>query len=65
MENEKLIEDIKILMRQTTYTQEECTELLKTNTLDECIKKYLGVTKKEEEKGTTNQNIYKVIRTFF
>jgi hypothetical protein len=65
MENEKLTEDIKILMRQTTYTQEECTELLKTKTLDECIKLYLGVTKKEEEKGTTNQNIYKVIRTFF
>ena len=65
MEDEKLIQDTKILMRQTTYTEDECKELLKINTLDECIKIYLGVTKKEEEKGTTNQNIYKVIRTFF
>jgi hypothetical protein len=62
---ENLNEDYKILMRQTTYTEEECKEKLLTKTLDECIKEYLGVSKKEEHKGTTNQNIFKVIREFF
>ena len=58
-------EDYKILMRQTTYTEDECKEKLLTKTLDECIKEYLGVSKKEEKKGSTNQNIFKVIREFF
>ena len=52
-------------MRQTTYTEEECKEKLLTKTLDECIKEYLGVSKKEEKKVSTNQNIFKVIREFF
>ena len=60
-----LNEDYKILMRQTTYTEEECKEKLLTKTLDECIKEYLGITKKEEKRGTTNQNIFKTIREFF
>lgn len=60
-----LNEDYKILMRQTTYSEEECKEKLLTKTLDECIKEYLGVTKKEDKKGTTNQNIFKTIREFF
>jgi hypothetical protein len=58
-------EDYKILMRQTTYTEDECKEKLLTKSLDECIKEYLGVSKKEEKKGSTNQNIFKVIREFF
>jgi hypothetical protein len=62
---ENLNEDYKILMRQTTYTEEECKEKLLTKTLDECIKEYLGVSKKEEKKVSTNQNIFKVIREFF
>jgi len=58
-------EDYKILMRQTNYTEEEAKEKLLTKTLDECIKEYLGIVNKEEVKGTTNQNIFKVIREFF
>ena len=65
MDNEKFIEEVKILMRQTTYTEEECKTMLLTKPLDECIKEYLGVQKKEEFVQSTNQNIYKVIRTFF
>jgi hypothetical protein len=60
-----IMDNISILMRQTTYTKEECTELLKTNTLEECISKYLNIEKKEEPIKTTNQNIFKTIREFF
>jgi hypothetical protein len=56
---------ISILMRQTTYTKEECTELLKTYSLEECIIQYLQIKKKEEPKKTTNQAIFKTIRDFF
>jgi hypothetical protein len=59
------MDNISILMRQTTYTKEECTELLKTNTLEESISKYLNIEKKEEPIKTTNQNIFKTIREFF
>ena len=58
-------EDYKILMRQTNYTEQEAKEKLLKKTLDECIKEYLGVVDKQEVKGTTNQNIFKVIREFF
>lgn len=58
-------EDYKILMRQTTYTEEECKIKLLTKSLDECIKEYLGVQTKEEQTKTTNQNIFKAIREFF
>ena len=60
-----IMDNISILMRQTTYTKEECTELLKTNTLEECISKYLNIEKKEEPIKTTNQNIFKTLREFF
>ena len=59
------MDNVNILMRQTTYTKEECIELLKTNTLEECISKYLQIEKKEEPQKTTNQNIFKTIREFF
>lgn len=59
------MDDVSILMRQTNYTKEECIELLKTNTLEECIMKYLNVAKKTEPVKTTNQNIFKTIREFF
>ena len=59
------MDHVTILMRQTTYTKEECIELLKTNTLEECISIYLQIEKKEEPKKSTNQNIFKVIREFF
>lgn len=57
--------NISILMRQTNYTKEECTELLKTYSLEECIIQYLQIKKKEEPKKTTNQAIFKTIRDFF
>ncbi len=56
---------ISILMRQTNYTKEECIELLKTYSLEECIIQYLQIKKKEEPKKTTNQAIFKTIRDFF
>jgi hypothetical protein len=56
---------ITILMRQTNYTKEECNELLKTYSVEECIIQYLQIKKKEEPKKTTNQAIFKTIRDFF
>jgi len=58
-------ESISLLMRQTTYTREECIEKLKCMSIEEIIKQYLGVIKKDISTGTTNQNIFKVIRDFF
>jgi hypothetical protein len=56
---------IKMLMRQTTYTREEAIASFEKNkTIDKCIEEYLGYEKKEE-KITTNQAIFKTIRTFF
>ena len=59
------LNNIKILLRQTSYTEEECEQKLILNTLEECILEYLGGSKKKQEIGTTNQNIFKVIRDFF
>ena len=64
-EYDAYLNNIKILLRQTEYTQEECEEKLMLNTVEECILEYLGVSKKKEETGTTNQNIFKAIRSFF
>jgi hypothetical protein len=61
MEKEK---DAKILMRQTTYTLEECIELLKTKTIEDAIKDFLGIVDKIDEGGSTNQKIFKSIRDF-
>ncbi len=58
-------DSISLLMRQTNYTREECIEKLKSMLVEDIIKEYLGVTKKEVVTGTTNQNIFKVIRDFF
>ena len=57
-------EDAKILMRQTTYTLEECVELLKTKTIEDAIKDFLGIIEKKDEAGSTNQKIFKSIRDF-
>ena len=62
---EPINNDIKILMRQTTYTQEECKQKLELKSLEECIKEYLGYTTKVEEVKSTNQNIFKAIRDYF
>ena len=61
MEKDK---DAKILMRQTTYTLEECHELLKTKSIEDAIKDFLGIVEKKDEGGSTNQKIFKSIRDF-
>ena len=59
------LNNIKILMRQTIYSEEECSEKLITKSLNECILEYMGKKDKDVVPSTTNQNIYKAIRTFF
>jgi hypothetical protein len=57
--------DIACLMRQTNYTEEEATQSLERNkTIENAIKEYLGVVKKEPEPITVNQGIFKSIRDF-
>ena len=58
-------DNAKILMRQTSYTLEECIELLKTKTIEECIKDFLGIVEKKDESGSTNQKIFRSIREYF
>ena len=58
-------DNAKILMRQTSYTLDECIELLKTKTLEESIKDFLGIVEKKEETGTTNQKIFRSILEHF
>ena len=58
-------ENIKILMRQTTYTEEECKLKLLNKSLEQCIKEYLGVKEKISTSNSVNQNIYRAIREFF
>ena len=69
MEEAKLTVDSndlsKILMRQTTYTLEECTEMLNTKTIEQCIKDFLGIVEKKDESGSTNQKIFRSIREHF
>ena len=64
-EYDEYIQNVNILLRQTMYNKEECQEKLLINTLDNCIKEYLGVTQKEIPKISTNQNIFKAFREFF
>lgn len=60
------MDNIDVLMRQTNYTKEKCIEMLKTNTLEECILIFLDIqTETKEENLSTNQKIFKVIREEF
>ena len=57
--------EIEILMKQTTYTREECIENLKKykNDIYKCLKEYNGIIeKKEDECSTSNQERYRLIR---
>lgn len=57
--------EIACLMRQTNYTEEEAVAALdKNKNVENAIKEYLGVVKKEPEKITVNQGIFKSIRDF-
>ena len=60
-------ESISLIMRQTNYTRELCIEKLKSMTIEDIIKEYLGIIKKDiaTSSGTNNQNIFKAIRDFF
>ena len=59
------LNNIKILMRQTIYSEEECSEKLIHKSLNDCILEYIGKKPIQDASSTTNQNIYKAIRTFF
>ena len=65
IEKESDNESISLIMRQTNYTRELCIEKLKSMTIEDIIKEYLGIIKKDIASGTNNQNIFKVIRDFF
>jgi hypothetical protein len=65
IETKEIDSNAKILMRQTSYTLNECTEMLKTKTLEECIKDFLGIVEKKHESGSTNQKIFRSIREHF
>lgn len=57
--------DIECIMRQTNYTQEEAVQALERNkTVENAIKEYLGIVKKESEPISVNQGIFKSIRDF-
>jgi len=64
-EDEKFDTDLNIIVRQTSYTREVASELLKKHgSVEEVIKDYLGVQKKVETSVSTNQGIFKSIRKF-
>jgi len=57
--------DIACLMRQTNYTEEEAIQSLERNkTIENAIKEYLGIVKKESTPISVNQGIFKSIRDF-
>jgi len=66
-ENQNKIKDeIAIIMRQTTYTKEEAEILFeKLESVEKCIEHYLGIQPKGEPNISTNQKIFKSIRDFF
>ena len=59
--------NIDIIQRQTDYTIEKIKIKLKehNNDLHKIIKEYLEISEKQEKELTTNQTIYKEIRTMF
>jgi hypothetical protein len=58
--------EIKVIMRQTTYTREEAEKLLvELGSVEKCIAHYLGIQPKGEPQLSTNQKIFKSIRDFF
>ena len=60
------IDEINIIMRQTTYTKEEAEKLFnELGSVEKCIAHYLGIKPKEEPTISTNQKIFKSIRDFF
>ena len=65
-ESKSELDEIKIIMRQTTYTREEAEKLLvELGSVEKCIAHYLGIEPKGEPQLSTNQKIFKSIRDFF
>ncbi len=63
--NDELNKHVKIVMSQTTYTEEQAIEKLKLFNCDymRVLKDYMGIPEKKEEKvKSANQEIYKQIR---
>ena len=57
---------VKILMRQTTYSKDECIQHLTNKSIEQCIQDFLGISPKENIKSrSVNQNIFKAIRDNF
>ena len=54
--------DIDIVMRQTTFTEEEVIEKLKSKDSTQIIREYMGISEKVSTPLTINQEIYKQIR---
>ena len=64
--NDDLNKHIKLVMSQTSYTEEQAIEKLKLFNCDYMLvlKDYMGIKKKETQKiHSVNQEIYKQIRT--
>ena len=65
--NDDLVRNIKIVMSQTNYTQEEAIEKLKLFNCDymRVIRDYMGIPEKKEENKvkSVNQEIFRQIRT--
>jgi hypothetical protein len=60
-----LEEKVKIVVKQTNYTEDQAREKLMSHNMDEikCIKEYLGIVDKPYQKKSLNQLIYKEIRS--
>ena len=60
------LDEINIIMRQTTYTKEEAEALFnELGSVEKCIAHYLGIQPKKEPTISANQKIFKSIRDFF
>ena len=67
IETEEQNEKIKMILRQTNYTEDEAREKLNETNNDplQVIKKYLGITeKKAPTTRSKNQEIYRQIRNY-
>lgn len=65
--NDDLVQNVKKVMSQTNYTEEDAKEKLRLFNCDymKVIKDYMGIPEKKEEKKikSVNQEIYRQLRT--
>jgi hypothetical protein len=64
LEDNTFKENVEIVKRQTTYSEEECIEKLKAHNGDcqQVIREYMGIKPKKQEIKSVNQEIYRQIR---